>query len=248
MNKQESSEWFKDWFNSPYYHILYNHRDEIEANQFMDRLIGFLNPSSDARLLDLACGRGRHAIFLSKKGVDVTGVDLSKESIRHASAFESDQLHFYVHDMRNLLTTNYFDYVLNLFTSFGYFERSWENQRVVMNMARTLKPGGKLVLDFFNAEHLLDHQGSEEVKEVQGIQFSIRKEVKGERIIKSIQFEAEGKAFAFEEKVMLLKPADFEGYFMVAGLKVCNVFGNYKLDEFDPAHSDRLIYIAEKIS
>jgi SAM-dependent methyltransferase len=246
MSKINSGEWFKEWFNSPYYHILYNHRDEVEANQFIDHLIGYLKPEKDSKLLDMACGRGRHAIYLSKHNFDVTGVDLSKESIRFASAFESENLHFFVHDMRNLLFTNYFDYVLNLFTSFGYFERVSENQRSIVNMARALKPGGKLILDFVNVEHILKLGSSNETKSIEGIVFNISKQVKGERVIKSIQFEAEGKSFNFEEKVMLLKPLDFETYFNFAGLNIKAVFGDYELNGFNPEDSERLIYIVEK--
>src|SRR5690606_8758177 len=118
---QAEHEWFKDWFNSPYYHLLYNHRDENEAIFFLDNLIAKLQPKPDARILDLACGRGRHAVYLRTKGFDVTGVDLSPENIRLAATTAGERLHFYVHDMRYLLLSNYFDLVLNLFTSFGYF-------------------------------------------------------------------------------------------------------------------------------
>jgi SAM-dependent methyltransferase len=246
MSKKSSGEWFKDWFNSPYYHILYNHRDEVEANRFIDHLIGYLSPDSDSKMLDMACGRGRHAIYLSKRGFDVTGVDLSKESIRFASDFETERLHFYLHDMRNLLFTNYFDYVFNLFTSFGYFERVAENQRSIVNMARALKPGGRLILDFVNVEHILKKGSSTETKSIGGIVFHINKQIKEERVIKTIQFEVDGKSFNFEEKVMLLKPLDFEAYFNFAKLKVLAVFGDYELNSFNPEESERLIYVVEK--
>ena len=248
MSKKHTNEWFKDWFNSPYYHILYNHRDEEEANLFIDNLLEFLKPHPDSRLLDMACGRGRHSIYLNQRGYDVTGVDLSNENIKYASAFESERLHFFVHDMRNLLFTNYFDYVLNLFTSFGYFERKAENQRSILNMARTLKPGGKLILDFVNVEHILKKGSSKETKSIQGILFNITKQIKNERVIKTIQFEVDGQSYNFEEKVMLLKPSDFETYFNFAKLNVQAVFGDYELNDFKPEESERLIYVVEKES
>src|ERR1700712_4842000 len=97
MQKQP---WFKDWFNSPYYHHLYFNRDEAEAAAFIDKLISYLNPAENARILDVACGKGRHSIHLAQKGFDVTGIDLSEDSIDEALKSETANLHFYRHDMR----------------------------------------------------------------------------------------------------------------------------------------------------
>lgn len=77
-------EWFEDWFNSPYYHLLYSHRDEEEANLFMQHLLDRLKPAPNSRILDLACGKGRHAQFIASKGFDVIGVDLAENSIAEA--------------------------------------------------------------------------------------------------------------------------------------------------------------------
>ena len=74
-------DWFKDWFNSPYYHLLYKNRDDNEARSFMDVLLQKLNMKEGSCILDLACGKGRHSKYLNEKGFDVTGVDLAKESI-----------------------------------------------------------------------------------------------------------------------------------------------------------------------
>ena len=78
------SDWFHDWFNSPYYHLLYRHRDEQEAAAFIERLIGHLQPPPGSRMLDVACGKGRHAVQLARHGFEVTGIDLSEESIAFA--------------------------------------------------------------------------------------------------------------------------------------------------------------------
>ncbi|MFS8082300.1 MAG: class I SAM-dependent methyltransferase, partial [Ginsengibacter sp.] len=115
----ENSPWFKEWFNSPYYHKLYFNRDKVEAADFINRLVGYLNPPADSKMLDMACGKGRHSIQLASKGFDVTGVDLSEDSILSAKKFENNHLHFFVHDMRLPFWINYFDYGFNFFTSFG---------------------------------------------------------------------------------------------------------------------------------
>lgn len=246
MECNQSAEWFKEWFNSPYYHILYTHRDVHEATQLIDHLIDYLKPEVDSRMLDLACGRGRHSVYLHSKGFDVTGVDLSSESIRYAEDFEEDGLRFFVHDMRQLLSTNAYDYVFNLFTSFGYFDRDEENVRVVRNMSDALKSGGCLVIDFLNVEKLRFSGIKKEEKEIDGITFQIEREIREERVIKTIRFTDKGKEYNFEEKVMLLGAGEFERYFQACGLEILNVFGNYQLDPFMPESSDRLIYCVRK--
>ena len=105
----EDNPWFKDWFNSPYYHLLYFNRDEKEAANFIDKLINYLNPPKGSFMLDVACGKGRHSIHLEEKGFDVTGIDLSEDSIEEALRFQTDTLHFYRHDMRLPFWINYFE-------------------------------------------------------------------------------------------------------------------------------------------
>ena len=80
-----TGEWFESWFNSEYYHILYKNRDYAEAEKFISRLMDFLCPKPDAKFVDIACGKGRHAIFINKLGYDVVGYDLSEESILEAN-------------------------------------------------------------------------------------------------------------------------------------------------------------------
>ena len=122
MKEDIDSNWFETWFDSPYYHILYQNRNEKEASIFIDGLIQYLQPKTNQRFLDLACGKGRHALQISEKGFATMGVDLSANSIEFAQQFESKLLHFAVHDMREVIPAAEFDYILNLFTSFGYFE------------------------------------------------------------------------------------------------------------------------------
>lgn len=247
MDSRGSKEWFKHWFDSPYYHILYQHRDEQEAEFFLDHLIARLRPSPVARMLDIPCGKGRHAIYLHKKGFDVTGVDLSKRNIEMAAQHSGERLRFYVHDMRHLLHTNYFDYVFNLFTSFGYFKRPHENRLALRNMAAALVRGGTLVLDFFNAELLLRTLPKEETKTIGELRFHINRAIEGNKVVKTIRFEDQGQKYDFREEVNLLRPADFERSFRDAGLVIESTFGSYDLQAFDATSSERLIYVAKKI-
>lgn len=238
--------WFQNWFNSPYYHILYKKRDEEEAELFIDNLCSFLKPDRNSRMLDIACGRGRHAIYLNKKSYDVTGIDLSFGSIKYAQQFENPKLHFYVHDMRHLFYINYFDFAFNLFTSFGYFETDKEHINALKSFQKALKKGGFLVLDYMNSQKIVNQLVLREVKEVDGIEFHISRVVNDGKIIKMIDFTHRNKAFSFKEEVRDFKLKDFERLFASAGFEIGNIFGDYYLNTFDINHSDRLIFVCKK--
>lgn len=237
--------WFEHWFDSPYYHILYQHRDEEEAEYFLDNLLTYLKPQSGSQMLDLACGRGRHSVYLHGRGFDITGVDLAPRSIEYARQFEKEGLRFEVHDMRNILASKCYDYVFNLFTSFGYFQFDHENERAVHTMATALKPGGILVLDFLNAEAIPRH-ATEDLREYEGYRFVLNKRIEGDRIVKSIRVEKEGRSHTYEERVQLLIQRDFERYFDRCGLELVTLFGDYALNPYRAEESDRIIFIARK--
>lgn len=243
----DKKEWFETWFDSPYYHILYKDRDDKEAELFLDKLITFLSPSTHARILDVACGKGRHSTYLNKKGFDVTGYDLSEESISFDKQFENNHLVFFLHDMREIFRSNYFDIVINLFSSFGYFEKERDNVRCLISHATALKPEGIFVFDYFNCSKIVSSGELESIKTVDGIDFHIQKSILGNRIQKKIAFTDDGTKFYFEEHVNLLNKSDLERYFTSAGLQILHTFGNYKLEKFEENVSERLILIAKKL-
>jgi len=241
-----SSPWFENWFDSPYYHILYKHRDEDEARVFINNLLVFLKLPAGSKVLDQACGKGRHAIYLYEHGLDVTGIDLSEESIKHTKQFENDRLSFFVHDMRKTFRINYFDLILNLFTSFGYFENLKENLAVVNAAKAGLKPKGKYVIDFMNVNKVKEMLISHEEKILEGIDFKISRHVENKVIVKEIEFSDKGQDYHFYERVEALTLPDFEELFKPAGLKILHLFGDYSLKPFNQQSSDRLILVVEK--
>jgi SAM-dependent methyltransferase len=242
----EKAEWYVDWFNSPYYHLLYNNRDHKEAGFFIDNLCHHLHLEKGARLWDNACGKGRHAIILNEKGFDVTGTDLSTNSIKEAVQFENPFLHFFVHDMRDHFRDNYFDAVLNLFTSFGYFKNYNDNFKVFENVSRSLKSGGWFVFDFFNSKKVIA-SFKDEYHETRGkIEFDIRKRIENNAIIKRIEFHDNDRSFYFEESVSLFTRTDLEEFAEKAGLKEYEIFGDYHFHSFDEQTSDRLLLIFQK--
>jgi len=241
----EKNEWFESWFHSPFYELLYYKRDRSEAKEFIEALLNHLRPESHARFLDLACGSGRHSVYLASKGYEVTGIDLSDELIEKARRDERDNLSFYVHDMRNSFRINYYDYVLNLFTSFGYFDTDHEHVRVLHNVFKGLNSGGLFVLDFFNAEKVIAALVKNETKEINGTRFDISRIVENGFIYKNIVVTANGTEQKFQERVRAYLAHELQHCFEEAGLSVTERFGSYDLKPF-ANDSDRLILIATK--
>lgn len=240
-------EWFSTWFSSPYYPILYKNRDHEEAKQFLNRLTARLElQPEEHKILDLACGRGRHSIYLNRKGFEVCGLDLSEESITEAKKFENERLHFHVHDMRKPFAEESYDVIFNLFTSFGYFENEEENRLAIASVAKALRRGGTLVLDFFNTSRTVRKLIPYEEKEIEGILFKITKHLSDGFIVKEIDFEDKGQSYHFEERVKAVKMSDFLDYFESAGLIVDCAYGDYELRKFDPQRSDRMIFVTTK--
>lgn len=245
--EKEDEKWFKNWFDTKYYHLLYSNRNQEEARLFIEKLIDELKPQKEAKILDIACGKGRHAMQLSTFGYDVTGIDLSEQSIDYAKNFEKENLHFHVHDMREVFKENSFDICLNLFTSFGYFLKKDENQKAIMAMAENLKKNGTLVLDYLNVEKALQSIPDQNNKQVKGIDFHIEKKEWNNFIRKTIKFDVEGEQREYHEYVKIITKTDFYNYFENAGLKVKQIYGDYQLKPFDEKTSERLIFLAEKI-
>jgi len=238
--------WFKDWFNSPYYHKLYAHRDEMEAAGFIDKLIAHLQPAKGARMLDVACGKGRHSMQLAANGFDVTGIDLSKESIAYALQNESNHLHFYEHDMRLPFWINYFDIAFNFFTSFGYFNTQREHDNAIRTIATSLKPDGLLVMDFLNVQFSAHHSVAETIQTIGSSEYHISKWFDEKHFYKKIVVEdaALAKPLQYTEKVSKFTLQDFEVMFAKHGLIIKEVFGDYDFNKYDAKTSPRLIMIA----
>ncbi|MRX67183.1 Methyltransferase domain-containing protein [Flavobacterium resistens] len=242
-NQERNTEnWFSSWFDTPYYHILYKDRNYREAQIFMDNLTHYLNLPEKAKVLDLACGKGRHSIYLNQLGFDVLGADLSENSIAEASKNSNETLHFKVHDMREPFEEK-FDAIFNLFTSFGYFESDDDNLTTLRAIKESLSEYGFAVIDFMNVTQVIETLVPQEVKTVEGIDFHIKRYVEDGHIFKEIDFEDQGRKFHFTEKVKALTLKDFQDLMDEAGIYLLDIFGDYKLKKFHKTESERLIMI-----
>ena len=235
--------WFKSWFDSNYYPILYSKRNESEAQLFIDNLLDKLSITNPIKVIDIGCGRGRHSVYLNSKGHIVTGIDVSTESIEECRKLENPSLSFYVHDIRNLIRTNYFDLALSIFTSFGYFEKDSDNIKVLLNAKKSLKPGGIFVIDFINAVHTGKNLVQNEVKVIDGIQFNIARSLEKEVISKKIEIIDKENSFNFTEKIHAYTLDSFKTMIDKVQLELLGVFGSYHLDAYDPDNSARMILI-----
>jgi len=240
--QENKKSWYTNWFDTPFYHILYKDRDYDEAQLFIENITHYLNLPEQAKVLDLACGRGRHSVFLNKLGYNVIGTDLSNNSIEYAKKSENETLHFEVKDMREPFDQK-FDAIFNLFTSFGYFEDEKDNFTTLKAIKESLNDYGFAVLDFMNVNKVINNLVASETKEVEGITFEIKRWVEDGYILKNIKFNHEGESYDFTEKVKALTLQDFEQMMEEAGIYLLETFGNYKLQKFYTNESDRLIMI-----
>ncbi|MBL7707885.1 MAG: methyltransferase domain-containing protein [Chitinophagaceae bacterium] len=240
--------WYKDWFNSTFYHKLYFDRDEQEAEAFIKKLVQHLQPAPGSRMLDVACGKGRHSKTLASMGYTVTGIDISADSIAYARQFENDHLDFFVHDMRLPFYANYFDLVFNFFTSFGYFKTRREHDDAIRTIAQSLKKGGRLVIDYLNVHYAEERLVHREEKEIDGTHYSIHRWDDETHFYKKITVSdvTLKEPLVYTEKVAKFSLGDFTDMLSFQGLQVQEVFGDYDFNSYDVRKTARLIIVAEK--
>ena len=237
-------EWFKNWFDTPFYHILYDYRNDDEARFFMKNLVQFLNLKEGNKILDLPCGKGRHAVFLNELGFNTTGADLSANSIQYAKRFEIANLKFVIHDMRDPLSHQYHA-IFNLFTSFGYFHQEEANIQVLKNFKSSLIDNGHIVIDFLNLKKVIKDLVPYEHFTKKGIDFTIRKKVSEKFVIKEIEVNFGDETHHYMEQVQALDLNIMKTFAQKAGLQIQHVLGDHALNPFDEINSDRLILIMQ---
>jgi SAM-dependent methyltransferase len=240
--------WYKDWFSSPFYHKLYFERDEKEAEAFIKKLIEYLHPAPGSRMLDVACGKGRHSKILAAMGFNVTGIDISFSSITWAKQFEQENLDFYVHDMRLPFRANYYEYAFNFFTSFGYFKTRREHDDAIRTIARSLKPGGIFVIDYLNVHYAEDHLRRNEFKQIDNTNYEILRWDDETHFYKKITITDPllPKPFESIERVAKFSLGDFTEMLAYQDLQLQEVFGDYTFASYDIRKTPRMILVASK--
>jgi SAM-dependent methyltransferase len=241
--------WYEDWFADERYLALYRHRNSEEASQALDLIESSTHIGKEAAILDLACGAGRHSIGLAKRGyTNITAIDLSPTLIREAknnAQRENVNVHFFIEDMR--LFHGSFDLVMNLFTSFGYFEFDNENEEVIEKASKSLNNNGFLIIDFLNAsvirKNIVTHDEKIINHDERIEQF---REIVNNRVEKRIIIHSSSGSKEYKESVRLYDLMDFEKMFFKTGLIVKDIFGDYSGSPFDAGSSPRLFLVAQK--
>ncbi|MFA3783226.1 class I SAM-dependent methyltransferase [Melioribacteraceae bacterium 4301-Me] len=242
-------DWYKSWFNSPFYLTVYNHRDTHDAEKLLDLILRYINPNSELKVLDTACGAGRHAIYLAEKGFDVYGFDLSKtlllEAIKKAE-LGNINVKFLLTDIRAACFKIKFDIILNLFTSFGYFENDNENFRFFIKAKSFLAKEGVLIIDYFNPKYLKKNLIDYSEKNINSIIIKEKRYFQGERVNKSIEIISEKNTYHFEESVALYNYDYLKRKFEEMGYKIVKQWGNYDGDSFNEEVSERIILVLKQ--
>lgn len=243
--------WFKEWFDTPFYEKLYAHRDEEEAKRLAQLIAEVFKPINYPTALDMACGRGRHSYNLARLGYKVTGLDLSKNAI--AKAKENipqdviNQPSFGIHDMRVPVEHKY-HLVVNLFTSFGYFEDDSINADVIRNFCNAVCTKGGLVIDYLNPTFVRSTLNPSEEHQLGEYKVVINRFIENNMVKKQICFthiESQEKQI-FKEQVKLFDEFWFSKQFEVNGFKTIRTFGDYYGNSFDVDTSTRLILFLER--
>ncbi len=238
------TEWFEQWFGEEYLR-LYPHRDEEEAA----RVVGLIEQHATLtgqRVLDLACGPGRHATQLAVRGASVVGLDLSMPLLSRAKYRDGPPLQLVRGDMRHLpFGTDSFDLVVNLFTSFGYFTDDSQHAAVLHETAAVLKRGGRFVLDYLNAPAVTRELVPHEIQRIGSREVTITRQISpdGRYVTKEIHLMDEGRSFL--ERVRLFAPDELALMLRDAGFAVRERLGDYDGGRLR-AKSPRAIFLAER--
>lgn len=241
------SSWYKDWIGSPFYDKLYADREQ-EASEFVSTLIGHLSFPAPARILQTGCGRGNYCRQLHAAGFDVTGVDIDAARIDEARKTEADNLHFFLHDIRLPFWGNYFDFAIDLFTSFGHFKTRREHDAAIRTIANSLKPGGSFIIDYLNVHYAEDRLVHKETKTSGNTLYEINRWDDPENFYKKIRITDPSLPHPVEytEATAKFSLGDFTDMLSFQGLQIDKVYGDYQFNTYDIRKTPRLILIAKK--
>lgn len=240
--------WYEHSFGNDYL-TVYKHRDCHHAGREVLQMIEWLRLPQGAKVLDLCCGMGRHSFAMADFGYEVTGLDLSEILLAEAKNRDrSNRVRWLQGDMRRIpLPCVRFDAVVNLFTSFGYFDEDKENRKVLLEIERLLLPGGKWIVDFLNPDAVVSNlvpyserrDGSVTIKEARAVENGIVKK-------QIAVLEPDNEPRSYTEQVKLYKLPDFERMLSGTSLVVSQIYGDYSGSPYQAATSPRLILVGKK--
>ncbi len=241
--------WFEDWFNTEEYLNVYKHRNEEDAKELVELILENIDIPRNSKVLDLACGPGRHSILFAQKGYKVSAVDLSKNLLKVAfdSAVKSSvNVNFIEADLRNLCIKPKFELVVNLFTSFGYFQDDKENYKLFGRAFYFLNDNGYFILDYFNKNFIEKNIIPRSEDYIGHHKIIQERKIEGNRVIKKITILNNNTERHFMESVRMYSKDELMNEIEKRGFKVQKIFGGIRGRTFDLETSPRIIIIARK--
>jgi SAM-dependent methyltransferase len=252
VNNELKKDWYRTWFSNKLYLELYKHRDNEDARNLINLIQRNVNFFTGSKVLDICCGAGRHSIELAKRGLDVTGFDLSEFLINEAryqlkNVKEKNlKVKFLVKDMRDFNFNNSFNLAVNLFTSFGYFERDEENFSVFKNASSSISKNGWFVFDFLNGEFLKKNLKKMTKTSLEGKLIIQKRRLENDFVIKDIIIRTDKDEQVFTERLKLFDSKTLFNVLEKNKLKTKNVFGDYYGNKFELNKSSRFVIFAQK--
>jgi SAM-dependent methyltransferase len=238
--------WYENWFGNEYL-TVYAHRNEEEAQQLVQLVLTYIPLDKNSKIIDLCCGQGRHAYLFAREGFKVYGFDLSRKLLQVAKyKNEKNQNTFFVQaDMRFLPVAHSFDLLLNLFTSFGYFQTDEENKSVFFQFYQALKSGGNYVFDYFNSSYIVNHLQRFQKEQIGDLVVEQERYIESSRVEKIIKLKRHGKQSTFYESVKLYTPDQIFNMMEETNLDVNYIFGDYNGSPLTK-DSERIIIIGNR--
>jgi SAM-dependent methyltransferase len=239
--------WYEESFGQDYL-LVYKHRDIQGAQAEVKRMVNWLDLNEGSRIFDLCCGMGRHSVALADEGYRVTGMDLSKVLLEEARRLDdSGRITWLEGDMRQVPASGPFDAVVNLFTSFGYFEEDAENAKVLAEISRILKPGGRFIIDFLNPDYVVNNLVPHSVRQDEGITIDETRTIEDGFVRKRIVLsEQDRPERGYLEQVKLYGLEDFRRLSEGTGLVIEQAYGHYDGSPYIAEISQRLIMTGRK--
>ncbi|MCB9934220.1 MAG: class I SAM-dependent methyltransferase [Planctomycetes bacterium] len=241
----DSRPWYERAFASEYLEV-YRHRSPVQGQQQVNQLLGAGLLPRHGRVLDLCCGAGRHLLSMRAAGLSAVGLDLSF-TLLQAGGLAGRAVRA---DARAIpFADGLFDAVTNLFSSFGYFPDDDAHHRVLSEVHRVLKPGGRLVIDHMNAEVTVRQLQPESTEQRDGLTLrqTRRYDAAAKRVIKDVEYIPEGMPpRRWHESVRLFTPAELDRFLTTAGLRVSARYSELDGSPFHESTSRRQVVVADK--
>jgi SAM-dependent methyltransferase len=245
-------DWWRDVFNRPAFFSLYQRSNLRLAVTQVDQIVRLLDLAPPARVLDVCSGYGRHAIELVRRGFSVTGVDILPVQIaeaRRLAAGAGVAPAFVVGDARMLPVAGPFDAAINMFLSFGYFATDTESQAMLDGIARALRPGGRLLIDFWNREHeirafepIMLERRDDDILEIEDWTFD---HLQGRLTWVNTVIYPDGRRESWTQSIRAFTVAEIRQMLERAGFALAAVYGNLDGEPFT-MDSGAAIFVAER--